>query len=276
MASRTKRAAFRPGTRANHMTGFRAFLTFCTYFSLDYINPASTTLCAYVIFLARTFTSTKAIRNYISAIGLLHKLLNIKAHNLESFDLFLVLRAMTINNVHLPRLRSPVTVQLLLDLSQACTYLPLTLGRTFKCLILFAFYGFLRCSNMLPTSTTTFDPTRQLCIGDVFTHPPGLLLLIKWSKTNQTRNPFLLPLPSLPSHPLCPTQAFMDMSAASQTAPKPLFSISPGTPLTQSKARKLLHLLLTTIRHPNPPSITFHSFRRARRFILLQQQYAVC
>ncbi len=128
-----------------------------------------------------------------SAIGLLHKLLNIKALILESFGLFLVLRAMTMNIVHLPRLRSPVTIQLLLELSQACTYIPLTIAHIFKDLILFACLGVLICSTRLPPLQLLSNLPVSLCIEDVFNHPRAFYFSLMVNPHSFTNRPTIFP-----------------------------------------------------------------------------------
>ena len=58
-------------------------------------------------------------------------------------------------------------------------------------------------------SPNSFNPCRQLCQGDVLMQPPGLALIIKWSKTRQKPGfCHLLPLAALPGYPRSPVQAY--------------------------------------------------------------------
>ena len=78
----------------------------------------------------------------------------------------------------------------------------------FKAVYLVAFFSFLRISNLLPHSIRSFDPTRQLPIGDLFFSEDGVTILIKWSKTLQNRqdtNTIFLPILGAPT--LCPVAA---------------------------------------------------------------------
>ena len=55
---------------------------------------------------------------------------------------------------------------------------------------------------LLAAGATTFSTRRQMWQGDVLVLPPGLVLLIKWSKTRESPG-HPLPLPAVPGHPLC-------------------------------------------------------------------------
>ena len=115
----------------------------------------------------------------------------------------------------------------------------------FRPLYLLCFFSFLRLSNILPHTTSSFDVTRQLARGDFITQDQGGLLLVKWSKTIQNRRDTMtLPLPCLGSSPLCPIAALKLMNQvlpAEQNAPLFLLPHKRGlVPLTDSVARKHL------------------------------------
>ena len=180
------------------------------YFGLQDINPTVNTMCLYVEFLARSFSSAKSIINYIGGVRLLHHLLGIKPLSLEAFDLKLMLRAVSLTIGSGPCIRLPITLDILFAICQLCDNLMET-GVVLKCVFLFAFFGFLRCSNVVPNSAR-FDPKRQLCGGDIFRTESGLTIMLKWSKTRQSRDHVqLVSLPSLNKHPLCPVKAYNAM-----------------------------------------------------------------
>ena len=73
---------------------------------------------------------------------------------------------------------------------------------------LVAFFSFIRLSNFVPHRFSDFDPFRHLAVGDVIFDPPVVKLIIKRSKSIQTRDRVVcLPLPSLGLSPLCPVAA---------------------------------------------------------------------
>ena len=111
-----------------------------------------------------------------------------------------------------------------------------------------AFFSFLRLSNMVPHSTSTFDVSRHFADGYVIFSHDMAIILVKWSQTNQFRNKVVsISIPSL----LCPVAA---LKALIQTVPgaqdDPLFSIlnyGKYVPLTDSMVRmhwkKLINIL---------------------------------
>ena len=131
--------------------------------------------------LAHSFSSPKPIVNYIGGVRFLHKLLNVSSTALASFNLELMMRALNITMERKTPVRLPVTLEMLQALCEICDMLPPN-GVVFKCVFLFAFFGFFRCSYLVPSSNA-FDVTRNLCGGDVFITNGKLIILVKWSKT---------------------------------------------------------------------------------------------
>ena len=128
------------------------------------------------------------------------------------------------------------------------------------------FFSFLRLSNILPHSVSTFDNSRQLCRGDVIFGQSKAVIVVKWSKTLQNRSKTAtVSIPVLPHLPLCPVAALLAMSSAlPASCDSPLFQISSAgilSPLTDSRARKHLKHISVVLGLQKP--LTFHDFRRA-------------
>lgn len=183
-------------------------------------------MCLYAEFLARSFQSPRAIRNYISGIRLLHKYLGLDCASLVSFELDLILRALDLTMLHVPNQRTPIDSHTLKDICAACDSIG-ALGAVCKVAFLFGYFGFLRQSNIAPKNAAVFNCKQHTCRGDVLFHPPGLVIIVKWTKTIQRgeRTP-LIPLPAIPGSPLCPVQAYKDMLTLAPT-------MSPNAPLLQ-------------------------------------------
>lgn len=268
-----QRSAFRPGTHKNHITQFRTYIAFCTYFDLEYLQPSSETMCWYAELLNRSFKSPDAVKGYISAIRLLHKLLGRPCEAADSFDLTLTLRGIELSNTHFVQKKLPITLDLLCDL---CDSLDTTTyrGKLFKCVFLLAFFSFLRRSNLTPEKISDFDIHKHLCRGDVFVKEDGIYLLIKWSKTLQTHDRvLLLPLCEIPGHRLCPKAAFMDMVAARPATPNaPLFcdNIEDDKPLTARTLTMTFKGLLSQL-GVDASSYSIHSFRRGGATLAFSQ-----
>ena len=174
---------------------------------------------------------------------------------------------MTMN--HVPNQRRPLTphmIRELLDIAQ--TVVPAF--PVFKCAVLFSFFGFFRISNLTPRVQYMFNPAKDTCRGDVFKLDPGLVVLLKWSKTNQFgQNSQLVPLPTAKDPKLCPLLAYHQMCSLVPTTHRnqPLLSLPmpPGgqiVPVPQDWLSNNLKLVLT-IMGENPAHFSFHSFRRS-------------
>ncbi len=262
-AKRRQRAAFRPGTNANHMSQIRLFTAFCIYFNLEHVQTRSDTLCAYIEFLTRSFKAPDSIRNYISGIKHYFRLRNLPLSGIESYEVQLMLRALDLTMLHIRRPRPYVSVNLIYALVANCHFLG-DHGLILKTAILFAFFGMLRRSNLAPDSGNMFEPKRHTCRDDIIKSHPGLIILLKWSKTCQDfKSVSLVPLPALPGHPMCPLEAFNAMVHTFPAKKKnsALFINKAGLPVTTTWLAQQLNILshLANLK----TKITWHDFRRA-------------
>ena len=81
-------------------------------------------------------------------------------------------------------------------------------GKILKAVILTGFFTFLRLLNLCPHFLASFDSSRHLTGDDVLFTKKQLKLVIKWSKTIQTRDSVqILTLPRLFDKKLCPRSA---------------------------------------------------------------------
>ena len=97
-----------------------------------------------------------------------------------------------------PHIKTIIDVEMLLQLVVQCDRM--YMGKIFKAAFLTSFFSFLRISNLVPHSISTFDYMKQLARADVIFAPPGAHLIIKWSKTLQFRKKVkVLKIPSLGS-----------------------------------------------------------------------------
>ena len=69
-----------------------------------------------------------------------------------------------------------------------------------------------RKSNIIPNSVADFNPQKQLLRQGVKVLQGALVVLVKWSKTNQFGYRLLkIPLTAIPGSVLCPVSAFLNM-----------------------------------------------------------------
>ena len=153
------------------------------------------------------------------------------------------------------------------------------MGQVFKAAYLLSFFSFLRISNLVPHSISTFDPIKHLSRANVFFAPPGAHILITWSKTIQSKNAArVLKIPHLGSSPICPVQALKNLLLITPSGRnKPLFQVKINAnlvPLSDTRLRKHFKTLLSTL-SLSQSSLTFHSFRRSGATMAFNSQVPI-
>ena len=171
----------------------------------------------------------ESVKNYISGIKSLHYILDIKFTLENKVQLELMLKGMARKSSHMPNRALPITPQILNDMLNF-----LNLGNaedaTFWCCILFMFFLMARKSNMVPVSVSDFDPDKQLLRQDIVIFKGVLVVLIKWSKTNQFGSRLLkVPIVTIPGSALCPVKAYKNMAKLMPASShQPAFLINNG------------------------------------------------
>ncbi len=147
----------------------------------------------------------------------LYKTLNHPTDTLDSFEVSLMLRSLKVTMTHIRRSHDTVTVYIVNKLIQH--YTPLgQKGIILKTAILFIFWGLLRINNLAHATLTSFDPRRHTCRGDILLQYPGIVIILKWSKTCQDHKSVnLIPIPRIPGHPMCHVQAYITMTEQYKT-----------------------------------------------------------
>lgn len=197
----------------------------------------------------------------------LHSILNINTSHIRNHEINLVIRGISRNNPHHIKQAEPITPQILIDndiYKEIDHNDPVHV--THWCLFLFAFFLMARKSNLVPNSSRKFNPQKQLMRSDVFQDEDLLLVIIKWSKTNQFgKRQIRVPLISIPQSPLCPITAYTNMcmlipsykcSAAFQIP-----SVKGNKPVSYRQYQTFLKHILSKINR-NPNIYSTHSFRR--------------
>ena len=203
--------AFRPGTRRNHSTQLTLYLAFCTHLGVSEIQPSPWTICLYLEYLARHMCSPTVVLAYTAIIRLFHQAQNLECLALDSHEVRMMTRAIPLTMRHKMSPKSPMSVKLMGELLTVSHALGRA-GVVWRCAILFAFHGFLRQSNLAPSSQKTFDPDRHTCRGDITKAPPGLIVHLRWLKNNQEGlTSDTVPLTRTATLELCPVRAYEQM-----------------------------------------------------------------
>ncbi len=129
-----------------------------------------------------------------------------------------------------------------------------------------AFFLFARKSNIVPPSHCKFNKCKHLCRRDIMIDKNQVVIYIKWSKTIQVQDRYLLiPLVHIPGSPLYPRSAVLNMFKlvpATPDDPASVFSSNAGLQtLTHQSFTSQLRSLLKMTGH-NPSRYSGHSFWR--------------
>ena len=167
--------------------------------------------------------------------------------------------------IHAPlsvKLKKIIDIPLLKSIVDQCDYT--YMGQIFKSVYLLSFYSFLYMSNLLPHSIQEFSPLKHLARGDLIFKQNKVVLLLKWSKTMQYNNEIkLIHVPRILHSSICPVTALSNLLALMPSgANLPLFQYKEWVPLTDTKVRRHLNLLLTRLGLA-ASGFTSHTFRRS-------------
>ena len=241
---------------------FKEFLAFLVAAGLSLTQVNTFTILAFLEYLAENGLNSDNIANYLAALRVMFITYSISTKPLRNQKIQLFIKALKINKPFTPINPTIITDDMLGKILLECEKLQSPV--IFKALYSFAFFSFLRMSNLLPHSAVTFDITRQLCRGDVLFSDSGATVLLKWSKTLQNRSEVrTIVIPYLGLSPLCPCTLIKHMlHVIPGTSNDPLFSTfykGKLVALTDSIATKHLKLVASRL---NFPHLTFHMFQK--------------
>lgn len=221
------------------------------------------TIALFAQFLCRTFKSVETVKNYVSGVKLLHILVN---HSCEAFDnpnLKLAFKGMARQLYHRPKQALPITKELLLKMYEVldCSKINDTV---FWSLFLMAFFTMSRKSNLVVTCVN--ENVKCITRQDVLTGFNSMLVLFRWSKTNQVGGRVhKVPLVAFTGSPLCPVQAYKNMCRRLPLKRHmPAFCIvkqGKVMPVTYAELQNVLRQTITKV-GLDPRNYSSHSFRR--------------
>ena len=244
---------------------FRTFIAFCIFFTIDIHHLNTDHSLAFLEFLVFNQLSQASINNYLSAIKTMLQLYGLPSLPFRDHRISYFTKALKLQAPLRVSFKSIIDIPLLHEIVTACN--SMYMGQIYKACFLTSFFTFLRISNLVPHTLSSFNPLEQLARADIFFGPPGAHILVKWTKTLQSRNAVkILKIPSLGRSPLCPVTALKVILAITPgSTNSPLFQVKKNGkwyPLTDSRLRKNLAIILARLGMAKS-NITFHSFRRS-------------
>ena len=261
------RSSLAPSTRRSYRSGQRRFVEFCSSFSLLHPSgspyPASDAILELFASFLSSSVSHQTIKCYLAAVRSLHIEQGLGDPLANTLRLERVLRGIKRSQASRgpprpPRL--PVTkdtmliIRSMLDLSIPDSCMLWAAACT-------AWFGFLRVSEFT-CPPSGFSPELHLSFSDLavdsHTHPSGVVLLIKASKTDPFRKGFHLLLPRTDG-PLCPVTALSVYLHVRGDSPGPLFRFSNSVPLSRPHVTDWLRSILAAAGVQG--NYSSHSFR---------------
>ena len=167
-------------------------------------------IMAYLEYLVQNNVLVHMIANNLSAIKASFIMHHLPHKVAEHPRINYFVKSLKINRALCLVQRNIISLQILTDMVRQCD-LHRT-GKIFKSIFLIAFFGFLRISNLSPTSLSTFDSSRHLTPGDVSIHKNCMKLRLKWSKTMQNRDKVhIITLPRVKGSPCAQLVHFREL-----------------------------------------------------------------
>ena len=257
---------FRPATMASYIRKFKLFVAFCCFINVNLHHLTPLILLSFLEFLTVNQISPSNIANYISAIKTTLAMHGVSTIAFYDQRITLFQRSLRMTRQFTVKIKKIIDIDMLKDIVATCD--SMWMGQIFKTLYLVAFFSFLCISNLVPHKIDAFSPLEQLTRGDVFFASPGLHVLVKWSKTMQTRDSVkILKLPFLSHSPLCPVTTVKNMLMLTPGhQDTPLFQIKNArvqwVPLTDTQTRRNFTQVLTRLGLQDS-GMSLHIFRRS-------------
>ena len=241
---------------------FLVFMAFCVFYDFEISQSDYNTVTMFMEFLARNRISVLSIRNYIAAITAFFKWFNLNYKIFSHHKVTLMFKALQRSVVKFRKFKAVFQIEDLYAIVTKCH--AYQFAQMYKTLYLFAYFGFLRISNLVPASKNKFTMHKHLCRGDVMLTDEEVVIVIKWSKTLQATNQgSYIVLPKIRCKMLCPWYNFKLMSSMYPVPPNlPCFSSATSLMLTEFMVRNHLKTILTAV-DLDTTVYGFHTFRRS-------------
>ena len=169
--------AFRPKTVKTHSSHLTTLLQFLQFINLDVLHMTHCTTLAFIEFLQYNGLSASSIEGYISSLRSQFKALNMSIAPLTHHSVHLAMRSIALNVPTTRKVKGIFDIQSLTAIIAMCD--KFSLGYIYKSVFLLAFFAFLRLSNLVPPSISSFCTSTHLCRGDLILQPQFATLILK-------------------------------------------------------------------------------------------------
>lgn len=255
-------ASIAPGTAANRLTQTKTYVCFALIYNLDYLRPTGTQLCMYVQYLNNSFAAPSTVKNY-----LLGARTWIAEHggDLSSFispEYSQLTGGLKKRSQHVPKRAAPLNWH---HVKQIVTFLDSTPGipAAVKPCLLIGYHTFLRSSNLLSPTQSSWGGPHTLAARDLILSDSGLEVSVHSTKTKSDPHPVKSLIPWSADPNICPAMAwFKYINKIQPWALGPAFLTDDHQPLTSKHVVGFMRLALKESKDLAPSKISMHSLRR--------------
>lgn len=246
-------------TQVNYASSIDKFIEFRESMDMGNHWPASKTeVMMYIAFMSTGGWSASSIMSHSAAISYVHRVNEWP----DPSDCF-VIRKMKegCRRTHLPDTRCPITYNVLCRLvdilSSVCSSEYETI--MFRATFLLAFFGFLRVGEFTSPSKSA-DASRIIARKDIKFHSEGMIVNLRFSKTDQRGVSYPLSFAKASNAAFCPVVAVSKFIEIRGQIEGPLFIHFNRTTLTRHQFASVLKMGIRGLGLPTS-EFTSHSFR---------------
>ena len=263
----TKGESVKDSTKRNLLTQLTSYKKFCDTYMLQYFPADNRQICRFGQHLSRTFKSPDAVGNYQSAIRTFMALLGMPIPNPSEKEMRMFNQGLKRIMDHEVKQAAPITPEILLRMSRVVNYTSQT-DMVAWVATLIGFTMFLRKSNLVPDTMTTFDPFKQFRRKDFNSTGPLSVMMaeITWAKNIQFRQKILrLPVLPVDNKAICPVLwVHYMMQKVPALADDPAFTIWVDGEKSALSANQLIERIRAWLKliKENEEEYSLHSLRR--------------
>lgn len=260
-----------PGTAANRLTQAKVYITFAVLYHLNPLAPSNRQLCMYIQYLKNSYSAPTTIKNYLSGA---RTWIGEHGGDLSPFSTLeyqQLTTGLTKRSSHQPRRAAPLEwkhIQAIVTFVESTPNVPAAV----KPCILIGYNTFLRSSNLLSPTMSSWGGAHTLSAQDLSLSDLGLEISVKSTKTKSDPQPVKTTIPWSPSSHCCPAMAwFKYVTKIRPWALGPAFLTDDGAPLTARHVVGFMRLALKNCSDLDPGRISLHSLRRGATQSAAQQ-----
>lgn len=250
------------GTATNRFTQAKAYVTFAVSYHFDPLAPTSTELCMYVQYLKNSFAAPTTVKNYLSGAKTWMAEHGGNITPFSSFEYQQLYAGITKRSQHIPKRAAPIGwqhVKIIARFLDSCPSAPYAA----KPCILIGYYTFLRSSNLLSPTMSTWGGPHTIMAQDIRVSDEGLIISVHTTKTKSSSAPISTIIPWQDDPAFCPVASWMKYAAAIKPwVLGPAFLTDHLQPLTARHLVGFMRLALKNCRDINASRISLHSLRR--------------